>query len=317
MAEWLYEAGIGEARAALVADGRIVAARIERPGGLRVGTIFEARLVERVAAGLSRVEGDAGAAVIARAPPGVTEGARLQVEVVREALPEVGRVKLAKVVATDAGLADGPDLLARCQAGSDPVRMLHAHEPDALEAAGWSEVLDEALSGEIAIAGGALRLSLTPAMTLFDVDGPGATAALAVAAATATAETIVRHDIGGSIGIDFPTVTGKAERLAVAAAIDAALPQPFERTALNGFGFLQIVRPRPGASLPELLRADRVATEALALLRQIERTPPPAPAEHIAPSRVIAWLDRHPHLVAELSRRTGVAIGLRGSDGQG
>ena len=95
-------------------------------------------------------------------------------------------------------------------------------------------------------------------MTLFDVDGPGATAALAVAAATAAAEAIVRHDIGGSIGIDFPTVTGKAERLAVAAAIDAALPQPFERTALNGFGFLQIVRPRPRASLPELLRADPV-----------------------------------------------------------
>ena len=100
--------------------------------------------------------------------------------------------------------ADGPDLLARCQASGQPVRMLHAHEPDALEAAGWSEVLDEALSGEIAFAGGALRLSPTPAMTLFDVDGPGATAALAVAAATAAAEAIVRLDIGGSIGIDFP-----------------------------------------------------------------------------------------------------------------
>ena len=154
-------------------------------------------------------------------------------------------------------------------------------------------------------------------MTLFDVDGPGATAALAVAAATAAAEAIVRHDIGGSIGIDFPTVTGKAERLAVAAAIDAALPQPFERTALNGFGFLQIVRPRPRASLPELLRTDPVATQALALLRQIERVPPPVPAEHVALPRVIAWLDRHPHLIAELSRRTGVAITLRGSNGQG
>ncbi|PTS80314.1 ribonuclease, partial [Sphingomonas sp. HMWF008] len=34
MAEWLYETGIGESRAALVADGTIVEARIEldRPG---------------------------------------------------------------------------------------------------------------------------------------------------------------------------------------------------------------------------------------------------------------------------------------------
>ena len=317
MAEWLYEAGIGEARAALVAGGRIVEARVERPGELRVGTVFEAALVERVAAGLSRVEGDAGAAVIAKVPPGVTEGARLRVEVVREALPETGRVKLAKVVATDAEPTDGPDLLARCQASGQPVRMLRAHEPDALEAAGWSEILDEALTGEIDFAGGALRLSPTPAMTLFDVDGPGATAALAVAAATAAAQAIVRHDIGGSIGIDFPTVTGKAERLAVAAAIDAVLPQPFERTALNGFGFLQIVRPRPRASLPELLRADPIAAQALALLRRIERTPPPVPAEHSAPHRVVAWLDRHPHLIAELSRRAGVAITLRGSNGQG
>ncbi|QDZ08243.1 ribonuclease [Sphingomonas panacisoli] len=308
MAEWLYEAGIGEARAALVESGRIVQARIERPGGLRVGSVFEARLVERVAAGLSRVEGDAGAAVIDRVPPGVTEGARLRVEVVREALPEPGRIKLAKVVASDAEVADGPDLLARCQASGVPVRTLRPHEPDALEAAGWSEVLDEALSGEIAFAGGALRLSPTPAMTLFDVDGPGAVPALAVAAATAAAEAIVRHDIGGSIGIDFPTVTGKAERLAVAETIDAVLPQPFERTALNGFGFLQIVRPRPRASLPELLRDDRVAVEALALIRQIERTPQPVPPFHAAPPRVIAWLKARPDLIAALSRSTGVPI---------
>ena len=308
MAEWLYEAGIGEARAALVADGRIVHARIQRPGGLRVGTVFDARLVERVAAGLSRVEGEHGAAVIAHLPPGVTEGARLRVAVVREALPEPGRIKLAKVVATDAAPGEGPDLLARCQASGVPVRVLRPHEPDALEAAGWSEVLDEALSGEIAFAGGALRLSPTPAMTLFDVDGPGAVPALAVAAATAVADAIVRLDIGGSIGVDFPTVAGKAERLAVAAAIDAALPQPFERTALNGFGFLQIVRPRTHASLPELLRADRVATEALALLRRIERTPPPVPPVHDASPRVAAWLAARPELIAALSRATGVPI---------
>jgi hypothetical protein len=311
LAEWLYEAGLGENRAALVEGGRIVAARIERPGGLRVGTVLEARLVERVAAGLSRVEGDAGAAVIERVPTGVTEGARLMVAVVREGIPEVGRPKLPRVVATDAAPGDGPDLLARCHASGVPVRALAPHQPDDLEAAGWSEVLEEALSGEIAFAGGSLRLSPTPAMALFDVDGPGATPALAVAAATAAAEAIVRHDIGGSIGIDFPTVTGKAERLAVAAAIDATLPQPFERTALNGFGFLQIVRPRAHASLPELLRADPVAAEALALLRTIERTPPPvAPDQSVSP-RVRAWLADRPHLVAELSRRTGVPISLR------
>jgi hypothetical protein len=308
LAEWLYEAGIGEARAALVEDGRIIEARIERPGGLKLGAVLDGQLIERVAAGLSRVETSHGAAVIERLPPGITLGARLTVEVVREAIPEPGRPKLAKVAASDAEPRDADDLLARCQASDIPVRQLRAHEPDALEAAGWSEVVDEAETGEIAFTGGALRMSPTPAMTLFDVDGPGAPAPLALAAARAAAIAIVRLDIGGSIGIDFPTLGNKAERQAAAEAIDAVLPQPFERTAINGFGFLQIVRPRRRASLPELLRADPVAAAALALLRTIERTPPPVPPVQFAGPRVAAWLAAHSDLIAELSRRTGVPI---------
>ena len=52
MAEWLYEAGIGEARAALLEDGRIVEARIEREGeGPRVGAIVGAKLIEAARGG--------------------------------------------------------------------------------------------------------------------------------------------------------------------------------------------------------------------------------------------------------------------------
>ena len=308
MAEWLYEAGVGEARAALVENGRIIEARIERPGGLKLGAVLEGRLIERVAAGLSRVETPHGAAVIERLPPGITLGARLNVEVVREAIPESGRPKLAKVAASEAAPRAADDLLARCRASGVPVRLWRAPEPDALEAAGWSEVLDEAEAGEIAFTGGALRMSPTPAMTLFDVDGPGAPAPLALAAARAAAMAIVRLDIGGSIGIDFPTLANKAERQAAAEAIDAVLPQPFERTAINGFGFLQIVRPRRRASLPELLRAAPVAAAALALLRVVERTSPPVPPVQAAGPRVAAWLAAHPDLVDELSRRTGTPI---------
>src|SRR4051794_16907223 len=42
LAEWLYEAGIGEARAALVEDGRILKARIELDG-VRAGTVAAGR----------------------------------------------------------------------------------------------------------------------------------------------------------------------------------------------------------------------------------------------------------------------------------
>jgi len=311
LAEWLYEAGIGEARAALVDEGRIVKARIER-AGVRLGTVLPVRLVERMAAGQGRAAAAVGAELLVdRLPPALTEGATLTVRVTREAIPEPGRAKLPRAVPADADAVagEGADLLARITASGLPVRHAHAHEADALEAAGWSEVLAEAQGADISFSGpfpaGVLRMSPTPAMTLFDVDGTGAIAALAVAAAKAVAQAIVRHGIGGSIGIDFPSVAGRAERQAVAAAIDAALPPPFERTALNGFGFLQIVRPRPRASLPEILRADPAESATLAVLRQLERTPPGAPRHQRVPAIVLATLARHPDWRVELDRRTG------------
>ncbi|WP_010215417.1 hypothetical protein [Sphingomonas sp. PAMC 26621] len=311
MAEWLHEAGIGETRAALVVDGTIVEARIEldRPGP-RLGAVFPARLVEITVKGREgRVRFDGGEAVLAPLPPGITQGATLTVELVREVIPEAGRTKLPRVAPADGPTRDGPDLFARITASGIPVRTVHAHEPDLLEAAGWSEVLEEAMTGDIVFhgaVGGALRMSPTPAMTLFDVDGYPPLEPLALAAAKAVAAAIVRMDIGGSIGIDFPTLTGKAARAAVDAAIDTGLPQPFDRTAMNGFGFVQIIRRRPRASLPELLRADPAATAARALLRRIERTPPPAPANHRIGPRVLAVLNANPDWTAALAKRTGV-----------
>lgn len=310
MAEWLYEAGIGEARAALVEGDRILEAAVEPDGaGLLVGTVARARLVELLPGRAGRLDVGGTEAWAAHVPAGTTQGASLSVEVTREAIPEPGRAKPARAVATDAEPAPGPDLLARISATGLPVRHLRAHEPDALEAAGWSELLDEAETGEIVFEstshGGALRMSPTPAMTLFDVDGAPPLDELALAAARAVAHAIRRHGIGGSIGVDFPTLGNKAERQAVADAIDAHLPQPFERTAVNGFGFLQIVRPRPRASLPERLRADPHAAQARAALRRIEREPPGSLRAHRLSAAVLARIT--PAWRAELQRRTGVA----------
>ena len=306
MPEWLYEAGIGEARAALIDGDRIVEAAIELPATLRLGTVATARLVELTAGGMGRLSIAGDDAVIPRIPKGVTKGAALTIEIVREAIPEPGRPKPPRAVATTGPEREGPDLLARLHATGLPVRTLRAHEPDALEAAGWSELLEEAIDGAIAFPLGALRMSPTPAMTLFDVDGPPPLEPLGVAAATAVARAIRRFGLGGSIGIDFPTLEGKGPRQAVADALDAALPPPFERTAVNGFGFLQIVRPRPRASLPELLRADPAGAAARALLRRLERESPGSPLHHRLPGPVHARLASRPDWLAELARRTGV-----------
>ncbi len=303
MAEWLYEAGIGENRAALVARGSIRKARIELPG-LRADTVAPARLIDRTTGKVRLASGDE--ALCDPLPPRVTQGASFAVRIVREPVFERGRAKLAKAVpAPDATPCVGPDLLARITASDIPVRRLRAHEPDLLEDAGWSEVIEEARTGEIAFASGALRLALTPAMFLFDVDGPPPLGPLAIDAAHAVAAAMERLDIAGSVGIDFPTLANKGERNAVAEAIDAALPQPFERTAMNGFGFLQVVRRRVRMSLPELIAADPAGADLRAQLRRLERLPPPAPDTHILPAPLLRRLEREPDWLDELHRRTG------------
>ena len=190
------------------------------------------------------------------------------------------------------------------------MRELLSHQPDDLEAAGWSELLDEAVTGEIGFGPGVLRMTPTPAMTLFDVDGSPPHEPLSIAAARAVAQAILRHGIGGSIGIDFPTLEGKAPRQAVAEALDATLPLPFERTAVNGFGFLQIVRPRPRASIPERLGIDPIGARARALLRQWEREPPgPAPV-HRLPGPLYDRLMATPEWRDAIARRTGRPLQL-------
>lgn len=303
MAEWLFEAGIGEDRAALIEDGEIVEARIAlhdaRP---HLGAVFAARLID--SGRMPRVSlGGGEEAILSRPPHGVTQGAALNVEIVREAIPERGRPKLPKAIPTDAPPRAAPSLRSLIEAERLPMRLPAAHEADALEQAGWSELLEEAESGEIAFPGGALRMHVTPAMTLFDVDGDDDPARLAIAGAQAVARAIRRMGIGGSIGVDFPTLANKAERNAVAEALDAMLVEPFERTAVNGFGFLQIVRQRLRASLPELLAADPQGAAARTLLRRLERTTPPGVLVERTTPAIVAAL--RPGWIAELHRRTG------------
>ena len=313
MAEWLYEAGIGENRAALIDGDQIVEAYVEPEGtGPRAGAIIIAKLVEII---VPRLQGrvaltGGGEALLDGIPPGITQGASLPVHIAREAIPERGRAKLPKAVAAvdDLTPRPGPDLLTRIQASGHAVRQLQAHEPDLLEQAGWGEVLEEALDGEIAFPGGALRLSVTPAMTLFDVDGSLPIESLAVNAATAVGAAIRRLGIAGSIGVDFPTLAGKAARKAVADALDAALPQPFERTAMNGFGFMQIICRRTRPSLPDLLQTHPAAARLRATLRRIERDPPRADQPVLLGPAERALIRAAPHWQDEINRRTGRTI---------
>jgi len=309
VAEWLYEDGIGEARAALVEDGRILEAAVEPWGTLKIGTVLTARLGEPLPGGRARLTlDDGGDAVLDRPPAGTGQGRRLTVHILREAITEPGgRRKPARATLSDEAPSPGPTLRDRIAATGHPVRLLRAHEPDHLEQAGWSEVWEEARTGDVDFPGGTLRIWPTPAMTLIDVDGGGTGDVLAVAAARAAGEAIRRLGIGGSIGIDFPTLGSKAARQEAAAALDEALPQPFERTAVNGFGFLQVIRPRPRPSLCERAIGDPVVRDALAALRHAERSPPGRAPHLSVPAAVAERIGSRPDWQAELLRRTGIS----------
>lgn len=268
MAEWLYEAGIGENRAILVADGTIIEAQIELPG-LRAGTITDARLMSILVPGRRGIATlTDGSEVLIEPLPKATEGAAIRVEIIREAIAEPGALKRAKGRITEAELSEGPDLATRI----GQHQAIGIHNSDAFEAAGWTECLEGAASGIIAFPDGTLRIVLTPAMTLIDIDGDGAPESLALAGATAAARAIRKLGLAGNIGIDLPTVAGKAGRRAIGAAFDDALPLPFERTAVNGFGFLQVIRPRVRASLCETVQHRRAAAAARALMRRAQRS---------------------------------------------
>ncbi|GAA4769643.1 hypothetical protein GCM10023219_15020 [Stakelama sediminis] len=311
MAEWWVERGIGEARAVLVEQGRIAEARILPDTMLLAGSVLEARLVRRIPArNQGIIAWPDGEALLSPLPRSVTEGATLPIEITRPPLPEPGKPKraLARPAAADAKPGGRPDPLAGL---NGPVRILAWQDSALFDGHGWAELCEEAETRSIAFPGGGLTLSLTPAMTLFDVDGELPAFELAQAGAAAAARAIRRLDIGGSIGIDLPTVADKAQRLAIADAIDANLPQPFERTAVNGFGFVQIVRRRARLSLPELHAGDPQGWYARALLRQAERSTGTGERILAAHPAVLEAIEAIPDWRGALEQRMGAQAVLR------
>lgn len=307
MAEWIIEEGIGETRALLIEREHVLAARLIWPGELRAGKRCTAKLTGKLAGtrrGVALLD-NGTEALVDHLPPGVTEGQMLDVAITRAPLAERGRQKRAQArVVSDYSPAPAAPIVTGTMMRRFPAAL-------------WEDVWHAASSASLDFPAGEILISVTPAMTVIDVDGIGAPRDVALAAVPAIARALRWFELGGNIGIDFPTLAAKTDRRAVDEAIDAALADwPHERTAMNGFGFVQLVARLEGPSLLHRFASARLGAAARMVLRRAEL------AADIGTGRALL-LTVHPALkaklkeawLAELARRTGREVRIETDPG--
>lgn len=308
MAEWLVEEGIGEHRAVCLSAKGIEAARIQWPGAqLVAGQVDDGVLRQRLgqgSAGLVEFPGgeQAFGALI---PRHISIGAAVRMRITREGMAERGRFKLAQAKYSEDDPAPAPDLATALREEGHGVAIVH-RLPDHAD---WDDLWGDAARQQVDFSGGCLLFAETPAMTLVDVDG-GPDKAIWSNVIPALARSLRRFDLGGNIGIDFPTLRDKNDRKALDGRLAEALADwPHERTAINGFGFAQIVARLERPSLIHRIARNRAGAAARLLLRRAERvegtgaillTMHPALTPHITAE-----------FQAELARRTGRIIRLK------
>lgn len=330
----VWDAAPGETRCLLLENGTPVELHLRRsvafPPRAPAESHHSARLISRLGNGRGLITLANGEEALLHPVPAIPEGAALNVALTRESLPEPGQWKRALARPIEAGepvseidiaphLTTVSEIICAAPLTLPPAL---SHIPQKIDAAAVAEadidlLMEAARTGLIAFPGGTLSIERTRAMTIIDVDGSLAPLALNLAAAAAIGRALRLFQITGPIGIDFVSLANKADRHAVDAALAEALAPlgPLERTAINGFGFAQIIRPRTGASVLEQLCGTTpgrlsIESQALALLRAAVQATGIGPRTVTARPAVIDVLRTWEDLRADVQRQTGAPLNL-------
>ncbi|MFN3620566.1 ribonuclease E/G [Sphingorhabdus sp.] len=262
----------GERRAAVVDQGKIVEIHIQRDAHWALGERGRGRIERKTPSGAYVVTDD-GAEFLLRSKTADPEGKTVAFEVTREALAEPGRWKPPEIMLCDSLPPQRPDKDA---VWDNRLSALGAHFlPRSI-----SEGFDAAIAGQSQVGDVTVSFQRTKAGLVFDVDGIGDAFGINSVAATEIARLLRLYQVGAMVVIDFVSMEAKAQRTQIADIFDAASAldqRPFERTAVNGYGIMQLVRARPRPSVLDHLFGTNITalskeTQALWLLRDVARS---------------------------------------------
>jgi len=259
----------GERRAAFVEHGNIVEIHIQRDALWALGEYGAGRVDRKTPSG-AYVIADDNIELLLRSKMGAPEGARIMFEVTREAIAEPGRHKPPEILLRE-GVREAPidkDALWDARMASLGQSVINAS---------IAEGFDVAIAGQSHVGDVTISFQRTKAGLVFDIDGIGDAFAINMVAATEIARLLRLYQVGAMVLIDFVSMESKTQRTQVAEAFDVASladPRPFERTAINGYGMMQVVRARPRPSILDHLFGTRIAalsdeTQAYWLLRAV------------------------------------------------
>lgn len=308
-------------------DGSPERLLIERDGTSAAGERPGSRSVARVA----RIERALGLAFLdlgdgvsaATTSAGLVEGAFVEIEITTGA--RSGKAAAAQVL----GGAEGPTRLL--EAAPDLAAELADFAPGVrIEEGGAArKAADEAQEAALAIehtlpGGGSIAIESTRALTAVDVDLGARTGGDArraarqanLAAIAAAARLLRLKGLGGLVVIDLAGKGHDGAAMSAAAKAAFAIDGPQVSIGpISRFGLFELALPRRRRPALEILTADPCETEALNLLRALEREGRANPGSRLkatARPAVIAAAERH---AASLIGRLGPRFSFAADDG--